>query len=79
MASPFILITSRISAAGWRTREPGDLGDPEPPTLIAKSVSLLEQTGILGRIDLARRVRINADMLEDFLPTPGPRPRVVVN
>jgi Zn-dependent peptidase ImmA (M78 family)/DNA-binding XRE family transcriptional regulator len=69
----------RISAAGWRTHEPGNLGDPEAPTLIAKSVSLLEEAGILGRIDLARLVRINADMLEDFIPAPAPRPRVVVS
>ena len=69
----------RLSAAGWRTREPGDLGDPEAPTLIAKAVSLLEEAGLLERIDLARRVRITEDMLEDFIPAPAPRPRVVVS
>lgn len=69
----------RISAAGWRTHEPGDLGDPERPTLISKAVGLLEEAGVLSRMDLARRVRVTPEMLAELIPLPAPRLRVVVD
>ncbi len=35
----------RMSAAGWRTREPVELGPPETPTLVQKAVDTLPEAG----------------------------------
>jgi hypothetical protein len=68
----------RISAAGWRTREPGDLGEPERPTVLLRAVELLEEAGLLGRDELAVRLRITRELLDSLIPPPPARPRVVV-
>jgi len=41
----------RLSAAGWRTREPIEIGPPERPRLLARVIATLPQAGTsLGQI-----------------------------
>lgn len=41
---------TRLSAAGWRLREPGDVGRPEEPVVLRRAVSMLrEHSGDAGR------------------------------
>jgi Zn-dependent peptidase ImmA (M78 family)/transcriptional regulator with XRE-family HTH domain len=41
----------RLSAAGWRTREPIEIGPPERPRLLARAIATLPQAGTsLGQI-----------------------------
>lgn len=68
----------RVSAAGWRTNEPSDLGEPERPTVLTKALAMVEEAGLLSRDDLVRQLRLTTELLEEFAPSPPQRPRVVV-
>ena len=69
----------RISAAGWRTREPGDLGEPTRPTVLSRAIELLEPARLLGLDELAAHVRITRELLDNLIPPLAQRPRVVVS
>ena len=46
----------------WRVREPGDLGLPEQPMLLRKSVDLLEPEGV-GTASLANQLQVPEDLV----------------
>jgi Zn-dependent peptidase ImmA (M78 family) len=54
----------RVSAAGWRTNEPSDLGEPERPTVLTKALAMVEEAGLLSRDELARQLRLTTELLE---------------
>lgn len=68
----------RVSAAGWRTNEPNDLGEPERPTVLTRALAMVEEAGLLSRDELARQLRLTTELLEEFAPPPPQRPRIVV-
>ena len=66
-----------ISRAGWRKREPGDLGPPERPRLLRKAVCALEDNGI-SRDDLVDEAHIPPALIDEYVRMPGSSRRVNV-
>lgn len=67
-----------ISARGWRTQEPGDLGAPERPVLLAKALQVAEENG-MTLDDLAEQHGLPVHDLRTILrPSLAPRPRVQI-
>jgi Zn-dependent peptidase ImmA (M78 family)/transcriptional regulator with XRE-family HTH domain len=65
-----------MSARGWRTNEPGDLGAPEVPVLLPAAVRAATKIGVTLD-ELASSVGLPRDQLRDILgPSLDPRPRV---
>ena len=66
------------SRAGWRKREPGDLGQPERPRLLHSAVDALQQAGI-SREDLADEAHIPLALIDEYVTMPGSSERVSVD
>ena len=62
---------------GWRRDEPGDLGPPERPQLLARAVEALEAIGI-DRQQLADEAHIRFEDLAQYLEPVGVHHRVSV-
>jgi Zn-dependent peptidase ImmA (M78 family)/transcriptional regulator with XRE-family HTH domain len=74
----YTLAMKTMSARRWRNPEPGDLGAPEKPTLLARAVEVAEQHGVPLE-DLAAENGLPIRDLKTILqPSVDPRPRVVV-
>jgi len=66
-----------ISRAGWRKREPVDLGPPERPRLLRRAVRALEDSGI-SRDDLVDEAHIPLALIDEYVTMPGSSQRVSV-
>jgi Zn-dependent peptidase ImmA (M78 family)/DNA-binding XRE family transcriptional regulator len=55
-----------MSRKGWRTREPGYLGDPERPALLKKAVTKLESAGFTTE-DLLQLTRLSEKRFNDVI------------
>lgn len=67
-----------MSARRWRTQEPGDLGPPERPTLLARAVEVATKNGTSLEDLSAERGLPLADIREMLAPSFEPRPRVTL-
>lgn len=67
-----------ISRAGWRKREPGDLGPPERPRLLRKAVRALQDSGI-SRDDLVDEAHIPLSLIDEYVTMPGSSQRISVD
>jgi Zn-dependent peptidase ImmA (M78 family)/transcriptional regulator with XRE-family HTH domain len=74
----YVRAMKTISARGWRNQEPGDLGAPERPALLAKALRVAEDNGIT--LDgLAEKHGLPVHDLRTILrPSLDPRPRVQI-
>lgn len=67
-----------MSARRWRTQEPGDLGPPERPTLLARAVEVAAKNGTsLDKLAGDRGLPLT-DIREMLAPSFDPRPRVTL-
>ena len=55
-----------VSRRGWRKLEPGSLGDPEQPQMLAKAVAALATVGV-GLSDLAPMMKLSEPSLRQIL------------
>lgn len=53
-----------VSARGWRTREPGDAGSLEQPSVLARALEVAARDGGLTRNALAEHLHLGLDDLE---------------
>ncbi|MGI9093404.1 MAG: ImmA/IrrE family metallo-endopeptidase [Mycobacteriales bacterium] len=67
-----------MSARRWRTQEPGDLGPPERPTLLARAVEVAGKNGTSLEDLSADRGLPLTDIREMLAPSLDPRPRVTL-
>jgi len=61
-----------LSAAGWRRREPIEIGPPERPSVLARAVAALPQAGV-SLAELAERVGLPEGRLRRMLSVPEDR------
>jgi Zn-dependent peptidase ImmA (M78 family)/DNA-binding XRE family transcriptional regulator len=66
-----------MSRAGWRRREPGDLGPPERPRLLHRAVLALRETGVTLE-DLADEAHFPVEIIRNYIQLPGADSRVAV-
>jgi Zn-dependent peptidase ImmA (M78 family)/DNA-binding XRE family transcriptional regulator len=66
-----------VSRAGWRKREPVDLGPPERPRLLRRAVRALEDSG-LSLDDLVDEAHIPPELVNEYVQMPGSSQRVSV-
>jgi len=66
-----------MSRAGWRTTEPGELGPPERPRLLAQAVDTLVQHGVTVQA-LTDEAQLPPDILSEYLQPPGTPGRIKV-
>lgn len=76
--SGYLSAVKYMSRAGWRRREPGDIGSPERPRLLRHAMRALEHSG-RTLDDLAEEARLPLPELREYLATPGSTPRVDVH
>jgi Zn-dependent peptidase ImmA (M78 family) len=57
----------RLSKEGWRTREPLDLGPPESPTVVQRSLQLMEQELGINSAILAREARLTDQVFDELI------------
>jgi Zn-dependent peptidase ImmA (M78 family)/transcriptional regulator with XRE-family HTH domain len=70
--------TKAMSARGWRVDEPGDLGNPESPTVLDRAIRLVLDAGIMWS-DLSRETGVGPEDLQRIADAAAPtRPRVFV-
>jgi hypothetical protein len=62
----------RMSAAGWRTREPVDIGPAEAPELLRRAVEALPAAGVSLRA-IAEELGLPASRLARMLSVPEQR------
>lgn len=75
---PYVSAMKALSAHGWRTREPGDLGPPEMPVLLQRALELVEEQGITLR-EVAKEARLPIDDVRHILgASRDPRPGVAL-
>ncbi len=72
----------RMSARGWRDQEPGDIGEPEQPTVLHKALALMEAKRGVATSDVARVLHLTGadfDSLLADVAADGPsRPRLKI-
>lgn len=64
-----------MSKRGWRTREPGDTGPPEAPSLFARSIELVSQRGVTLE-QLANGLHLPVDLVKEIATLDEDRPKV---
>jgi Zn-dependent peptidase ImmA (M78 family) len=57
---------ARMSSEGWRRDEPGDLGPPEMPTMLAQALELLQQHGTTLET-LATEAKLPLDVVAEIV------------
>lgn len=67
-----------MSARRWRNPEPGDLGAPEKPVLLARAVEVAEQNGVSLEALAARNGLPVRELTTILRPSFDPRPRVEI-
>ncbi len=71
-----------MSAHGWREQEPGNIGEPEEPTVLQKALALMESKRGVAAADVAGVVHLFTtdfeSLLADFASDVFPRPRLKV-
>jgi Zn-dependent peptidase ImmA (M78 family) len=66
----------QMAARGWRRQEPGDLGPPEQPMFLARTVELLRELGLTTSA-VAQEADLPAEIIEQFVAA-GTDPRPVL-
>jgi Zn-dependent peptidase ImmA (M78 family)/DNA-binding XRE family transcriptional regulator len=66
-----------MSRAGWRRREPVDLGPLEPPRLLPRATRALAEAGI-SLEDLADEAHLPLGVVQDYIDAKRAQPRVTV-
>lgn len=64
-----------MSNRGWRTREPGDIGPPEAPSLFARSIELVAERGVTLE-QLANGLCLPVDLVREIAALDEDRPSV---
>lgn len=58
---------TRISAAGWRMREPGDVGRPEEPVVLRRAITMLREHSTDARRGLDERLAVGERNAKELL------------
>lgn len=69
----------RIAKEGWRTREPLDLGPPEMPSVLRRSLDLIEQELGMNRSDLAAETRLAPQVFDELIREIAPPERAKIS
>ncbi len=69
MISPYAYqrAQTRLSAQGWRTSEPGNVGPPEEATVVQRALRLIASRRGVTASDFARRLRMHESDLRNLL------------